>query len=190
MFVLPLFIGNILLINKFKWINSKEIASLDKKMNALETNAYSRLDLMGKVHKELFEITNTKFNFNDPKDVEIFNRHVHPINDYVKEINELEKNLNNKKASETIEYFDKYKELLEKQVSMIKTFQKYFESKGDNFNEEFHELQQQFSANKRSFSGTVVTYRKTFKDLKDKETSSILDDYADTSTEMPTDSVD
>lgn len=171
-------------------MTSKERATLDKKMNALETNAYARLDLMSQVHKELFETTNAKFNFNDPRDLEIFNRHVPPINEHVKEINELEKKLNNKEVSETIEYFDKYKELLEKQVSLIKTFQKYFESKGDNFSEDFHELQQQFSSNKRSFSATVVNYRKTFKDLKDKETSSLLDDYADTSTEMPTDSVD
>lgn len=171
-------------------MTSRERATFDKKMNTLETNAYSRLEVMSTVHKELFEIANTKFNFNDPKDVEIFNKHVTPINDLAKEINELEKNLNKKEIGETIEYLSKTKELLEKQVSMIKTFQNYLECKGDSFNDDFRELQEQFSSNKRSFSSTLFNYRKTFKDLKDKETSSLLDDYADTSTEMPTDSVD
>jgi len=145
---------------------------------------------MSKIHKELFEIAKTKFRFNDPNDVEIFNRHVTSVNEYVKEINKLDNNLNNKEANETLEYFDKCRVLSDKQGLMIKAFQKYFVSKGENFSEEFCELQKDFTNDKRSFSSSVVNYRKTFKDIKDRETSSLLDDYADTSTEMPTDSVD
>lgn len=51
-------------------------------MNFWETHAYSKLDSISETYKELFEMTNTKFNY--PNDVEIFNIHVTSISEYVK----------------------------------------------------------------------------------------------------------